>query len=195
MARYTFNKNGASYGLLMEEIQNAGLPLDQDRPFTDTKADDASENLSVGFTSALDAGEQTTLAAVIAAHAPDEALSGMRLGFSYYPAEKLTINNSWRVFSSFLWAGTDYFGKDPKRAQVVAELTQGNNPYSIRFYDVTNNQVLCEKSGLTNSDPTIHDLGTLSNFPVADAIVEIQLKRDSGNGSTKVSVDAAQVLF
>lgn len=193
--RYAYDKDGPNYGALLAAIQDAGLPVDEDSPFQDTKANGPAENLSVGFTAALDAGQQTTLDGIIAAHDPDEALSGLRIGFSYYTAEKLTINASWRAFSAFIWAGTDFFGKTPKKVQVVAELTQGPNPYSIRLYDVTNQTVICEAGGFSNTDQVIHDLGVLSNLTTDEAIIEIQLKRDSGAGTTKVSVDAAQVLF
>jgi hypothetical protein len=64
--RYSYDKTGVNYGALLQEIQAAGLPVDEDRPFLDDR--NQTNNLSVGMTTALDAGQQTTLDAVIANH-------------------------------------------------------------------------------------------------------------------------------
>jgi hypothetical protein len=67
--RYTYDKDGADYGLLCEEILAAGLSAhDMDSPLRDSLEASPAPNLSVGFTDALSAGEITTLDGVIAAH-------------------------------------------------------------------------------------------------------------------------------
>lgn len=47
---------------------------------------------------------------------------------------------------------------------------------AIRLFDATNSLVIAEKTGITEEDPTIFDMGTISNIPTGEAIFEIQLK-------------------
>lgn len=56
--------------------------------------------------------------------------------------------------------------------------------YDVRIYDVTNNLVIAENN-FTNSNYSINNIGTLNNLPTNEAVLEIQAKRNGGNGNKK----------
>ncbi len=47
---------------------------------------------------------------------------------------------------------------------------------SVRLYDVTNSQVICEITGLASEGKIVKDMGTISNVPTGEAILELQAK-------------------
>lgn len=64
MTSYTFTKATVWPSVLYRAIVDAGLPTPKD--ISDNK--EGANNLSIGFASALDAGQQTTLNGLVAAH-------------------------------------------------------------------------------------------------------------------------------
>lgn len=63
--------------------------------------------------------------------------------------------------------------------------------YSIRVYDKTNNQVVAEKTGNTNTDDLIIDLGTILYQPSNQAVLEAQVRIDTVGGT--VEYDSCQL--
>lgn len=67
---------------------------------------------------------------------------------------------------------------------VVASSTGAE--YSVRLYDLTNARIIAEKTGLTNTEKEVIDLGTISNIPTNKAVLELHIKRTTGAGTAKI---------
>jgi hypothetical protein len=91
-----------------------------------------------------------------------------------------TTNNSYTVLSRCIFPGSSVVSL----TKILASVSTISGSYSldIRIYDITNSLVIAEKLTITSTTVTIHDLGTISNVPVNQAIFEIQL-RANGNAS------------
>ena len=94
---------------------------------------------------------------------------------------------------TFPFQGTDALGA-PKAIKAIAGWID-NTTQSVRVYDVTNNQVICERTDITNEYPSIEDLGALSNLPSDLSIFEVQLKRPSGGPAKETAVASLYMEF
>lgn len=56
--------------------------------------------------------------------------------------------------------------------------------YDVRALNVSTSQVIAE-ANFTNNTPRINDLGSLSNLPASEGIIEILIKRNGGSGNKK----------
>ena len=66
--------------------------------------------------------------------------------------------------------------------------------YSIRLYDSLNHQTIAELTNLTNIRPSVIDLGSISNQPNTNTILEVQIKRNSGIGKVYYKSIQLQVI-
>jgi len=64
---------------------------------------------------------------------------------------------------------------------VIARANSLGDSFSIRLYDLYNSKVVAEKTGLSNSQIEIIDLGDILYQPENKTILELQIKRDSGS--------------
>ena len=58
-------------------------------------------------------------------------------------------------------------------------MNPGATSYDVRVYDQTNDEVLAEDN-FTNTTIALHDMGTLSNVPSNDSLINIQINRNGG---------------
>lgn len=102
---------------------------------------------------------------------------------STYNIITLYIDNSditsknYAIASSFIYDGSIF--KNIVKIGMLSELKNDNNSnsnYSIKIYDQTNNLVLKEITGLTNSNKQIVNITDLSNIPTNESIIEIHIK-------------------
>lgn len=108
----------------------------------------------------------------------DKDHNGIKVSSSHYSAMR-----------SFIFAGSDKLGS-PSSVKVIADVRGDYG--SIRLYDATNGNVICEKQDISNTDLEIIDLGTIENVPTGEAIFELHLK---GNGSKKVTCYNLNINF
>lgn len=54
-----------------------------------------------------------------------------------------------------------------------------NGTAEVRLFDLTNNKIICLKSGIVNTTPDLIDLGTFSNLSQERSIIEIQARVSS----------------
>jgi len=100
-----------------------------------------------------------------------------------------TSANSWFRGGSFVFRGTAA-GGIPTAAYAVIYTTNLNTYHRVRLYDRTNSQVLGVSTASnegTDVTPVIIDLGTLSNWPPGQALLEIQILATDLTGNTGVS--------
>lgn len=78
----------------------------------------------------------------------------------------------------------------------VLSYKQNNNidSYDVRIYDATNDQIIAE-SNFNNLIPIVNDLGTLSNLPNEEAVLEIQCKKNGGNNNQRVYALECTIIY
>jgi len=101
---------------------------------------------------------------------------------------------------AYLPAGTtEYKGsKKPVAAKITAisSTDNGGETYAVRVIDKSNGDaVIAEATGLSNTTKAIQDLGSLSNLGVVDAVWDIEVKHESGDGKDKVMVESWSIEF
>ena len=100
----------------------------------------------------------------------------------FYSGGSITAvaTTSYQAVASFIYDGNNNF-QGIQNTYVRASCNAGAT-YDIRLYDFDNNTVLAELIGLSNTSPTIHDLG-FTNSPFNLTAIEIQVRRTSGTGN------------
>lgn len=91
-----------------------------------------------------------------------------------------TFATSWTTFARLLFPGTSHMQAAVEAIKFIGWTNNGSQPVSFRIYDLSNDQVICEKTGVANEDPTILDFGSVSNVPSGPAMWEIQGVRPPG---------------
>jgi hypothetical protein len=66
--------------------------------------------------------------------------------------------------------------------------------YNVRVYDVTNDAVIAE-AAFTNASQIVQSMGTLSNLPAAEAVIEVQVRKNDGNNQSEVTVEEVQIEY
>lgn len=101
---------------------------------------------------------------------------------------------TYETCAAIIFRGTDIIGT-PKAFKVIKKASSASPSHSIRVIDTTNdNAVIAEVIGLTSTTQDIAGLGTLSNLPTTEAVLEIQFKRDD-SGAVNIDVVCAQIQF
>lgn len=105
-----------------------------------------------------------------------------------------TRNSSYTVLGGgFIYRGSDTVAI-PGSIEAVVFKDIGAATMDIRIFDFTNAIVIAEMTGITDTIPTIQDLGTLSNIPAAQAIWEVQARRVGNPSNTDCFVNSISIL-
>jgi hypothetical protein len=94
----------------------------------------------------------------------------------YIDNSNITAKN-YAIASSFIYDGTIF--RNIAKIGLLTEMTNDknlNSNYSIKIYDQTNNNLIKEITGLTNSNKQIVNITNLSNIPTNESIIEIYIK-------------------
>jgi len=81
---------------------------------------------------------------------------------------------SYITICQFIFRGSFYNGI-PTNIKIIGYVTATASG-SVRLYDVTSSLVIAEKTGIINTTASIINLGTISNIPEEESIVELQIK-------------------
>jgi hypothetical protein len=68
--------------------------------------------------------------------------------------------------------------------KVISYKDSSVTSYDVRAIDSTTSNIIAE-ANFSNNIPSINDLGTLSNLPANETIIEILIKRNGGSGNNK----------
>lgn len=103
-----------------------------------------------------------------------------RMGYSFTGTNDPYVSKSsatWVIMARFRFQGTiDWVV--PNYAKLLA-WTEAGKYWHGRIYDLTNAQVIASLTvNQTNTVPAIVSLGSLSNLPSAEAVMEVQMKGD-----------------
>ena len=112
----------------------------------------------------------------------------MEVDFAYHeyalPA-RIVWSTTYQTVFKFIFYGI----KSDEIYRDINAITRSNywnsnttTTYDIRIYDITNNKVIIEKTGLTNGTDQIVNLGIPNNalLPTTTAMFELQMKRGTG---------------
>ena len=97
---------------------------------------------------------------------------------------------------NFIYAGSNIEGII-KKVKVVASSNGNNVKGRYQLFDITNNNIIADftnVSALPNT-LTIFNLGTVSNVPSTEAILEFRVARAVGNGNNNVRVSSLYLEF
>lgn len=113
-----------------------------------------------------------------------EDLKVMGYSFDVYAEMK---SSSYVVGARIVFPGTHKVATPS--AMVLSYLVKSSSkPGSVRIYDITNSQVICEKTNLTNTgDFELLDMGTLANLPTDRAVFELQGKTTNNGHYIRVA--------
>jgi len=101
---------------------------------------------------------------------------------------------SYQVIARLIFRGTVALGT-PTNIKIITEVNGGGSPSGdIKIFDVTNSNTIVEKTGITTAPFAILDLGTLSNLPTGEAVIEIQMKKNTGS-TNNIRMAALAVIF
>jgi len=113
----------------------------------------------------------------------------------------IIINGSSRsgayetVGSRWLYGGTGGGFSISQVRAIGYKDSGGSTTMDIRILDVTNGNVICEITGQDDQDPTIYNLGAISNLPVGEAILECQVKRNNNPISRDCFTDSLLINY
>jgi len=80
------------------------------------------------------------------------------------------------------------------KVDVDTFVTQSGTAYSVRLYDRTHNKKIAEKTGLTNTDESLIDLGEILYQPNESSVLEVQIKKDGGSGEIDYECLSIEVI-
>jgi len=149
--------------------------------------------VTVRFASTLVGAELTTLNSLISNHNPQTLFSGRRTNL--VPINQSTKSNDYFTIGTYQYKGRLY--EDVITAvEVLSYADTGVSSYDIRLYDLTNNTVLAELTGCTNTDIAVQNLGTISNLPLETSDLEIQGRKvGGGNGNRFIYFQSISIYF
>jgi len=117
-----------------------------------------------------------------------------RSGLYDYPFTKVVSKqSSYFTAHPFPFHGSDRIGV-PKQIEVLCGIVDSQAVLDIRVYDVENNALIAEHTGITADFPAKCDLGTLSNIPEGPGVWEVQIK-NTGAGNKKVAAASLVMRF
>lgn len=77
---------------------------------------------------------------------------------------------------------------------VLSYKTSNITSYDIKIYDATNNNTIAE-SNFSNNNLTNNNMGTLTNLPSTESIIEVQAKKNGGNSQQKVFIKECTINY
>jgi len=119
------------------------------------------------------------------------------INFSYNAEEEKGIEfeeDEYEAGAYFIFQGTANLGT-PTNIKAVLCVEDDSSPGSLRIYDTTNAKIIAELTDIDNENPQILDLGTLSNLPTGEALIEVQGKVEHDEEHEELHLKALSIQF
>ena len=126
--------------------------------------------VDITFESSLDPGDKTILDGIVAAHEPDPP--------SAREYVKLSVNGTCSQTEYellYVFAINDKYPITINDIGITSKMTGDISSYDVRVYDVTNDNIIAS-ANFTNTDFELQSLGTISNAPTTEELLEIHVK-------------------
>ena len=121
----------------------------------------------------------------IAARAPQKSIDIPIYGASSADYRSSTAT-TYTSMCRFIFRGTNIYSI-PTNIKVITWVSSTSYHSNVRLYDITNSQVIATSANITSTSNTIIDLGTISNVPASDAILEFQVMTSSTSCTAYIS--------
>lgn len=105
-----------------------------------------------------------------------------------------TFSSSYTATGYYRFPGTSITGS-PSSVKAILSRSSGATSMSCKIYDITNSLAICEKTGVTNTAPAVHNLGNISNLSTGEAIWGIQIKKTGGDAFETANIFGLSIIF
>ena len=112
----------------------------------------------------------------------------------YFGTISNTKDPTYSVVGSFIFSGSSNIGT-PSTINITSALTIGTGNYTIRLQDTTNVLTIATIPALTNTIPTIYNMGTISNIPTGMALFEFQAFVSTGGGNREMTLYNTEIVY
>jgi hypothetical protein len=113
--------------------------------------------------------------------------------YKVVPQTTGTVSSStYTTVASFSYPGSSSSAIDS--VTVISYMDSGITSYDIRLFDATNSLEICT-GNFSNTSEQINNLGTISNVPSGDAILELQARRNGGSGNKNATIEDFTVNY
>jgi len=128
------------------------------------------------FSEELDQGESDALDVVVANHTPATENPIIIKNNIELTSNKYTTSSYSRI-STFVIKGDQY---NIESIKFVGEKNSNVTSYDVRIIDIENNNIIAS-GNYTNDNIEINDMGTISNSPTTEKILEAHVKKNGGS--------------
>jgi len=140
--------------------------------------------VDVEFVSSLSVGEQTILDTLVSNHVPDNSKPKKNF-FNITPDIKSIKNKTYTLVGVYDYKGVDIFG-EIDYIEVIAKISNSAHTYDIKIVRTDTNQIIASTTNLNNTNFTTIDLGTLSNLPTTQTMLEFHVKSSNNGGNVNI---------
>ncbi len=151
---------------------------------------DTEDIINIEFDSSLNAGQQTTLNGLVSSHIPS-TIPKILLTETILPKKDTYSNTSYTRAASYIYnptINTLYCVK------VLSYMDTGITSYDLQLFDKTHGNIIVTKNS-TNTDEELVDVGTLTNMPTVESILELNVKRTGGKKNNNVYLESIGFYF
>jgi hypothetical protein len=105
-----------------------------------------------------------------------------------------TTSGTYANLAHFIYAGSVEVGAITN-FNVNVWIT-GNGSCDVRLINKANGDVLCELLGVTSQDEfNIQDMGSITNLPTTRTVIEIQARKTTGGGASKLRIGSLEIGY
>lgn len=105
-----------------------------------------------------------------------------------------TSSTSYKSLAQFIYAGSNNIGAITNFN--VNAWGSSNGSFCVRFYDITNANVIAEIVDITSQDEfNIRSMGTIANLPTTPAVIEVQGQRATGGGGSRLRISSVELQY
>lgn len=101
---------------------------------------------------------------------------------------------SYKSLAHFIYGGSNNIGSIIN-FNVNCWVTN-NGTCCVRFYDLTNANVIAEITDITSlSEANIRSMGIINNLPANESVIEIQGQKATGGGASKLRIASVELQY
>lgn len=147
------------------------------------------DTVEIVFDTSLTSGDETALAAVIAAHDPTPVVTYAQ-NMPITLSQNTTRNDVYTKIGQVVFPGGNEMrikGNGYKEGTMTG--------FSIKVYDVTHNTTLVEQSFTNSADDIVLDLGACDNVPNDTSVIRAYAKRNGGVSSERAFITSLFIYY
>ena len=143
------------------------------------------DDVHIAFESNISGSEQTTLDTLVANHVPSTSKPKNKF-YTICPKTTTITSTNYFAVGSSVYRGSANIGPIDY-IEIIANKDSLATSYDLRVVNKSTGDVIASKTGNTNTSLTAIDLGTISNIPENNTLLEIQVRKNGLVGSAEIS--------